>query len=359
MNRSTFCNIHKYIDNIRTDNFSSIIAVAPESQPPAAAAAATTGALPKPAVTPPVLPLVPQPPPTTASTVSPSFANFNNQFGAATSAATRHSDFFDAFHDNFNKNDHSASISSLHTATSNGPAGTNMLDNAFGGSIASIASSTSNPNNNTNGNSNACDPFGVPRRSSTTAASNNNSDRPKAPDGAAFATDFNNDFFGGNGFEDEFASSNSSNIHNHVTAGSAKVPNASANLATSLSSSASTLTGASNNANNANKSSSNSSSSDFAKFDGFRDSAYGSTAPTNGNGFDPFADDDFGAAAPSAAVTNDQWGSFPSAGGKKVPNKEGAAEALKNPRYAADYSQGEGSFDKDLQEALKRSMVDQ
>lgn len=272
----------------------------------------------------------PSVPATAKPSVSPDFANFNNQFGASTSA-TRSSDFFDAFHDNFNKNTTSqpaqrtaSPFSDGSVSASNGAAANNA-DLAFGGDTAS----------------GRFDPFGVPNDGGSTSSGSNRVDN-------AFAANFNSDFFA-NGFEDEFAK--------------VKVLNANANVSVA--------------ANNQRSSSSSSLSSsghrgDFGQFD-----AFGAPPPPqkqqqqqlhnkNGNnGFgaaDPFADDNFGATAKvdDGFLTNAMASGASSTkkSNNNVGGGAGVSESLKNTRYAADYSQGE-TFDKDLQETLKRSMVDQ
>lgn len=190
--------------------------------------------------------------------------NFKNQFGesisamndstSASSTSGRSSDFFDAFHDQFNKNTNS-----------------------------------SKPN---------VDPFGV--------TSNNNP-----------AINSQTASFGDNLFEDEFAKVKITNDF--------EAPN-SKNLNTS----------------------------DFAKFDNFNnDHAFSQTVAASAN----FADfeDSFSSAfttKPEVNLKHTETGAIP-----KDKNSN-SGDASTTARYAADYSKGE-SFDKDLDEVIKRSLVDQ
>lgn len=332
--------------HIILDNFSSIIAVPPSPVPNASNAIATTaslGGLPK------VAAIVVKTP-----SASPSFAPFNNNFGVNTSASTTaasSADFFDAFHDNFNNKSPSATPTTSQSnnneilITANNADQPTNIDIAFG----------------------AFDPFGAPATAATAALDPFATATVQGT--SAFATDFNNDFFT-SAFEDEFSK--------------LKVPNASANgqQRTNHNNNSSTRIG---NQMMSSTSSSDGNISDFAKFDAFTDVKTTTTTNGNGNnghGFestpDPFGDrfdEAFGAAAmgpvpkvdnftasfaKGSNISTATFSGIGSAAQKKSNNNELAAAgaALKNPRYASDYSQGE-AFDKDLQEALQRSMVDQ
>lgn len=206
--------------------------------------------------------------PTPLKSNTPTFAtSFNNNFntehallttGKGPSSAKQSSDFFDAFHDQFNKN--------TNGTTSTKP---------------------------------SADPFGL------TNDSNANLKNPTASFSAVFDDNL---------FEDEFAKVNDSK------------PAA---------------------------------ASDFAKFDAFNDNV--TAAPVESTNFADF-EDSFSSAFTSSSSVRPEGSKFnvPAAANVGVlKNKnDNDASATKSTRYAADYSQGE-SFSKDLDEVLKRSLVDQ
>lgn len=200
---------------------------------------------------------------------TPTFAaNFNSHFNTEpsllltnnASATSASSDFFDAFHDQFNKN------TTTTTTTTTLP---------------------TKP---------SADPFGL----------TNDSNANLKPTTASFPADF-----GDNLFEDEFSKTDSKPV----------------------------------------------TTSDFAKFDAFNDNITMSIESQNFANFeDSFSSSVFTTTSKREANTFN----VPSpASGANHKDKNSVAEtAPKATRYAADYSQSE-SFSKDLDEVLKRSLVDQ